>query len=215
MEKKIAWEKFKEKNCSRINHLIVFCHPNERSLSAAYRDEILQFTEDTGNNGLVRNLYGLGFHPVLSAEDLRAIDRGDIPDDIRIEQDYIRGADLITLIYPIWWTGMPALMKGYIDRVFSKGFAYEITSCGEVQGLLTGKKVLILNNFGQTYNYYEQIGMLSALKKTSDEGIFNFCGMEVVGHHFFGHLDQASKEERAAHIKTLSFLYEKFLPPYE
>lgn len=211
MEKKNVWEKFKDRDSLRINHLVIFCHPNEKSLSAAYRDELVQITEDSGNNVLVRNLYNIGFHPVLSAEDFMALNRGEVPDDIRLEQDYIQGADLITFIYPIWWTGMPAMMKGYIDRVFSNGFAYEVTSCGEIQGLLTGKKVVILNNFGQTYHYYEETGMLDALKKTSDTGIFNFCGMEVVGHHFFGHLDNASKEERAGHIKTLSFMYEKFL----
>ena len=107
---------------------------------------------------------------------------------------------------------MPAMMKGYIDRVFSRGFAYDIVGLGEIKKLLTGKRVVVLNNFGMTYDEYEQSGMLDALKRTSDIGIFEFCGMEVEAHHFFGRMDKASREECCGHVRMLGFLYEKFLP---
>ena len=104
--------------------------------------------------------------------------------------------------------------RGYIDRVFSRGFAYEITGLGELKKLLEGKKIIILNNFGMPFEEYEKNGMLEAMKKTSDVGIFEFCGMQIEAHHFFGHIDASSKEERSAHVKMLSYLYEKFLPAH-
>lgn len=212
MENTSMHTSFKDKDGVRIKHLVVLAHPEPKSLSGAYKDEIVRLTEDTGNEVIVRDLYNLGFHPVLSAEDFGAFKKGEVPADIQLEQDYIRCADLITFIYPIWWTGMPAMMKGYIDRVFSRGFAYDITGLGEIKKLLTGKKIILLNNFGMAYDEYEKTGMLDALRKTSDTGIFEFCGMEVQAHHFFGHMDNSSKEERSAHLQTLSYLYEKFLP---
>lgn len=212
MKNKAAWENFKERHCSMVKHLIVFCHPDCHSLSAAYKDEVVRLTEKSGHCAIVRDLYNIGFHPELTLEDMAAIRMGDIPVEIKLEQDYILEADLITLIYPIWWTGMPAVMKGYIDRVFSNGFAYEVGPSGELRGLLNGKKVMILNNFGHSFDYYEETGILDALRKTSDTGIFDFCGMNVVGHHFFGHLNGASREERNGHIKILPSVYEKFLP---
>ncbi len=198
-----------------LKHLVIYCHPYAASLSAAYRDEVVRLTEAAGHCAIVRDLYNINFCPVLSVEDLNLMHDGKIPEDILLEQDYVKGADLITFIYPIWWGGMPALMKGYIDRVFSRGFAYDIdiAGSGEIKRLLTGKQLIVLNNFGSCYEDYQKGGMLDALKKTSDVGIFEFCGMRVMEHHFFGNIGEASEKERKGHIKTLTYIYNRFLPP--
>ena len=202
----------KTKEDAKLKHLVVFCNPDEKSLCAAYRDEVVRLTLDTCNEVIVRDLYQIGFQPVLDMEDLAALKKGQTPDDIRVEQDYIRWADLITFVYPVWWTGLPALLKGYIDRVFASGFAYERTKEGTINGLLSGKNVIILNNMGNPYEYYEKIGMITSLEQTSDDGIFRFCGMEVLEHRFFGHLTDSSKEERKGHIEVLQYIYSKVLP---
>lgn len=195
----------------RLNHLIVYCNPSPKSLSAAYKDSVVQLTEMSGNYVNVRDLYCVGFQPVLKQGDQDMLKRGQIPEDVKVEQEYVAWADLLTFIYPIWWTGMPALLKGYIDRVFASGFAYGIDEQGNLKGLLTGKKVVILNNMGLPYDYYEKIGMLHSLRQTTDQGIFEFCGMNVVDHRFFGHLSLASKAEREGHIHVLKFIYDKIL----
>lgn len=190
-------------------HLIIYCNPNPKSLSAAYRDALVELTELAGQSVNVRDLYNIGFHPVLEQTDFDAVKHGQIPAEIKVEQDYIQWANLLTFVYPIWWAGMPALMKGYIDRVFSRGFAYLTDNKENLQGLLKDKKVVILNNMGLPYSYYDNIGMLNSLKQTSDQGIFEFCGMEVMEHRFFGHLDGASKAEREGHINVLKMIYDK------
>lgn len=194
-----------------INHLIVYCNPNPRSLSAAYRDALVELTEMSANPVNVRDLYNIGFSPVLEMRDFDAVKHGQIPAEVKVEQDYVMWANLITFVYPVWWAGMPALMKGYIDRVFTKGFAYIMEEEGHLKGLLGDKKVVILNNMGFPYAYYEKTGMLDSMKQTTDEGIFKFCGMEVVEHRFFGHLDAASKAEREGHVEVLKMIYDKIL----
>lgn len=193
----------------KMNHLVIYCNPDPHSLSAAYKDAIMELTEMSQHAVNVRDLYNIGFQPVLRKTDFDAQKHGLIPADVKVEQDYIIWADLLTLIYPVWWTGMPALMKGYIDRVFTKGFAYTMNEEGKPVGLLGGKKVVILNNMGFPYDYYEKIGMLKSMKQTSDQGIFEFCKMEVVEHRFFGHVDTASKGERKGHTDVLKLIYDK------
>ena len=195
----------------QLKHLIIYCNPNPKSLSAVYKEAVMELTEMSGNAMNVRDLYNIGFHPVLEQSDFDAVKHGQIPEEVKVEQDYIQWADLLTFIYPIWWTGMPALMKGYIDRVFTKGFAYNMDEEGQLQWLLAGKKVVILNNMGFPYDYYDKIGMLQSMKQTSDQGIFEFCGIEVAEHRFFGHLDGSSKSEREAHVNVLKLIYDKLL----
>lgn len=194
-----------------INHLIVYCNPNPKSLSSAYRDALVELTEMSANPVNVRDLYNIGFSPVLEMRDFDAVKHGQIPAEVKVEQDYVMWANLITFVYPVWWAGMPALMKGYIDRVFTKGFAYTMDDEGHLKGLLGDKKVVILNNMGFPYAYYEKVGMLDSMKQATDEGIFKFCGMEVVEHRFFGHLDAASKAEREGHVEVLKMIYDKIL----
>lgn len=200
-----------EKVCRRgkWKHLIVYCDPNPQSLSAAYRDALVELTETSGNSVNVRDLYNICFQPLLEQKDFDALKHGQIPADIKVEQDYLLWANVLTFVYPIWWTGMPALLKGYIDRVFSKGFAYMMDEKGNIKGLLEGKKVVVLNNMGAPYDYYEKNGMLKSMKQTSDEGIFEFCGMEVLEHRFFGHMNGASKAECEGHIDMLKMIYDK------
>ena len=95
----------------------------------------------------------------------------------------IKWADLITFIYPIWWASMPAILKGYIDRVFANGFAYKYENNIPI-GLLEGKKALIFNTTGSPSDAYSESGMQDAIKQMANDGILKFCGIEPL-HHVF------------------------------
>ncbi|MFC3161582.1 NAD(P)H-dependent oxidoreductase [Chryseobacterium arachidis] len=141
----------------------------------------------------IRDLNKLNFNPVLSLEDIAGQRIGKVSDDVKREQDYVTWADHITFIYPIWWTGMPAIMKGYIDRVFSYGFAYRYDE-GVQKGLLAGKLTTIINTHGKSKEEYENSGMNKALSLTSDTGVFIYCGLKINRHLFFDKADRASPE---------------------
>jgi NAD(P)H dehydrogenase (quinone) len=133
---------------------------------------------------------------------------GDIGEDVVREQEYLQWAEVITFIYPIWWTGMPAIMKGYIDRVFSYGFAYKYVN-GVQMGLLKGKKAIILNTQGKSRAEYASIGMDQALRLTSDKGIFEYCGLDVMYHLFFESVPQSDEDTRKEWLNQIADMASK------
>lgn len=186
-----------------MKHLIVYAHPHADSFNRAILNTAVEALEAQGHEVVVRDLYALEFQPVLSAADTASMRAGQNPQDIATEQKFITDADAITFIYPIWWTGLPAILKGYVDRVFAYGFAYASGEAG-IEKLLTGKKGLIINTHGTPSDIYDQIGMTAGMKMTSDVGIFEFVGIESVDHLFFGsigYLDDAAYQSMLEQVK--------------
>jgi NAD(P)H dehydrogenase (quinone) len=176
-----------------MKHLVVYAHPHPESFNHAILETTVSALEKNGHEVEVRDLYALDFQPVLKPSDLKAIKTGKTPSDIKIEQEFVAQTDAITLIYPIWWTGLPAILKGYIDRVFSYGFAYSYGEKG-INQLLTGKKGFIINTHGTPKGIYDEMGMTAGIKITSDMGIFDFTGIEPVEHLLFGSVPDIGEE---------------------
>lgn len=176
-----------------MKHLIIYAHPNPESLNAQLKLTVVEALEANKHEVIVRDLYAIDFNPVLSAEDMTGQRKGTVTDEVKKEQKYISWADCITFIYPIWWTGLPAMMKGYIDKVFSYGFAYQYYK-GVQEGLLAEKQAFILNTQGKSHDEYNRIGMNKALSLTSDKGIYRYCGFEVREHFFFDKADRATAQ---------------------
>ncbi|AMM93539.1 NAD(P)H dehydrogenase [Peribacillus simplex] len=177
-----------------MKHLVVYAHPNPESLNHSILETAVHALKKNGHEVVVRDLYALDFQPVLKPEDSAAMKAGNTPNDIKTEQEFITEADVITFIYPIWWTGLPAILKGYVDRVFAFGFAYSAGEEGIIK-LLKGKKGFIINTHGTPNEVYDKVGMTAGLKVTSDIGIFDFTGIEPVEHLLFGsigYLDEDS-----------------------
>ena len=143
---------------------------------------------------VVRDLYKLDFNPVLRTPDFEAIASGNTPQDIAMEQSFINWADVMVFIYPVWWGSMPAIMKGYIDRVFSWGFAYKSGENG-VTPLLTGKKAVIMSTLGQSRAEYEN-GMHQSMLVVNELGVFGFCGIEVLSQLNFYSIHSLSADEK-------------------
>lgn len=176
-----------------MKHLIIYAHPNTASLNHQFKQTVEETLLQQNHEVVVRDLYQLNFDPVLSLEDIAGQRRGIVSEEIKREQEYITWAEAITFIYPIWWTGMPGIMKGYIDRVFSYGFAYRYDKSMQ-KGLLAGKLAYIINSHGKSKLEYQEIGMDDALKLTSDKGIYTYCGFVIKQHFFFDHADRATAE---------------------
>jgi NAD(P)H dehydrogenase (quinone) len=174
--------------------LIVYSHFNPASFNHALL-KILQ--DNLGANNIIKtkDLYAENFNPVLTMADMLALEQGTPSPDIRAEQEFVEWADMIIFVYPIWWQSMPAILKGYIDRVFSFGFAYTVDESGP-RGLLMGKKVYIVNTTGATEEENIQSGVFESIRKLTDIGIFSFCGMEVIGHHYLSGVPYVTDKER-------------------
>lgn len=188
-----------------MKNLIIYAHPNAVSLNHFFKQTVVESLQASGQEIVIRDLNEINFNPVLSLEDMNGQRMGAVAKDVQTEQDFITWADNIIFIYPIWWTGMPAIIKGYIDRVFSYGFAYRYDQ-GIQKGLLTGKQTIIINSHGKSNAEYEAMGMDKALELTSDTGIFKYSGLEIKQHFYFDKADRASAEsisEWENQIKTV------------
>lgn len=180
-----------------MNHLVIYSHPNPASFNHAIKETVVRVLKDKGKNIRVRDLYALRFDPVLRATDFETFLQNRTPRDIEIEQEHVRWADMLTFIYPVWWGRMPCITCGYIDRVFSKGFAYDYDANGP-KGLLPGKKVFAISTMGAPLAVAESSGGIKSMEQIIDNETFRFCAMEMVGHKYFGSVTTVTDEDRKA-----------------
>jgi NAD(P)H dehydrogenase (quinone) len=185
-----------------MKHLIVYAHPHPESFNHAILETTVKALRKKGHDIVVRDLYAIDFQPVLKPEDTESMKAGQTPKDIQKEQEFITEADVITFIYPIWWTGLPAILKGYVDRVFAYGYAYAVGE-KDIIKLLKGKKGFIINTHGTPNDVYDEIGMTAGLKVTSDIGIFDFTGIEPVDHLLLGSIGSLDEEVYKSMLKKV------------
>lgn len=102
-----------------MKHLVVICHPRRKSFTQAIAKSYVQAVEALGNEVVVRDLYRLHFDPILGEGELLDAKKRVTSRAVRTEQRHVSDAGAIAFFYPLWWAFMPAMMKGYIDRVLS------------------------------------------------------------------------------------------------
>ncbi|MBA4221329.1 MAG: NAD(P)H dehydrogenase [Methylobacterium sp.] len=168
-----------------MHALVVVAHPDTNSLSHAVAQALADGVASTGHTVEIADLAKEGFDPRFSLNDL-AVHRREIaqPADIAAEQARVDRADALVLVYPIYWWSMPALMKGWIDRVFANGWAYE-----ELEDMKTVKKlehlpVHLVALAGADMRTFARHGYYGAMKTQIDHGIFGYCGAPVVTSEF-------------------------------
>lgn len=183
--------------------LIVIAHPNPDSFNHAIKEKIIAALEAQNHQVKVRDLYALAFDPLLSRAELSHYDSGAIAEDVKVEQEQILWADQLVFIYPTWWWSMPAMMKGYFDRVFLPGFAFLADEEGVV-GLLKGKKAWIIQTTGSDQAYIEENDLDTMVKKPLETGLFNFCGIEVIAHQILPAVPFISDAERKVILENLA-----------
>lgn len=176
------------------NYLIVYSNPDERSFSFDLKEKAQEFLESKGHSVQVRDLYKMNFNPILTDTEINNFEKGIYSTDILEEQAYLKWADVLIFIFPIWW-GIPAMLKGYIDKVFSHNFAYQTTPVG-MKGKLQGKHVYRFSSMRSLNETYDKDGFKASLINIIDKGIFEYAGMNVIESKLFGGLPR--NDERTA-----------------
>jgi NAD(P)H dehydrogenase (quinone) len=168
-----------------MKHIVIVAHPSAGSFTMALAGAYTRELEQLGHQQKTYDLYRMGFNPVMAAAELLPI-TADHPaePDVMSAQNDLREADALTLIYPLWWMSMPAMMKGYIDRVFARGFAYE-SSEGKVRGLLGGKKAVLITLSGAPLAPLVESGRWNAVQVLQDVHILRATGFELREHLHF------------------------------
>lgn len=165
-----------------MHSLIVVAHPESGSLTHAVanqiRDSIL--AASNGNTVELADLAAEGFDPRFNAGD-NALFRqtASAPADVAAEHARIDRADTLVLVYPLYWWSFPALLKGWIDRVFTQGWAYADGADGKVLKKLGRLQVHLVGLGGADAGMIERRGYGAAMKTQIDKGIFDYCGARV------------------------------------
>lgn len=160
--------------------LVVMAHPSDTSLTRSVSKAIVDALTIHGIESELADLAAEGFDPVFGLSD-RAAFTGDgpPPDDVRAEQQRIDGVGHLVLVYPVYWWSMPALLKGWIDRVFISGWAFDADTEQGLVKKLGRLKVHLIALGGADATTYAKRGYHQAMQAQIDQGIFGYCGAMV------------------------------------
>lgn len=202
-----------------MNVLIVYAHPEPASFNAAMLDVAVTTLTALGHRATVSDLYGMGWNAVagpadiagpradparfsLAREQTAAMEAGTIAPDIAAEQAKLAAADLLILQFPVWWFGMPAIMKGWADRVFARGFAYTAGAKYDT-GLFRGKRAIVAATTGTSAATYAPDGIdgdILAVLWPIHNGLLRYTGFEVLPPCVAYMPGRESEEGRAAQL---------------
>ena len=128
--------------------LAVFAHPRRESLTGALLDRFLAGLQAGGEQTVeIADLYREGFDCRFQAADYAQFEGAPMPEIVRAEQARVDRADALVFVFPVWWWSFPAVLKGWIDRVFSEGWAYHFEP-GVSRGRLKARPVQLLGVAG-------------------------------------------------------------------
>jgi NAD(P)H dehydrogenase (quinone) len=168
-----------------MQHALIVAHPNPRSFVASLAVAYGEAAESLGHKVVMRDLYGMAFDPCLKADEIPA-SAGYAPRaDVVSERVVLDDTDVFALFYPFWLNAPPAMLKGYLDRVFGMGFAYGRGNDGN-EPLLTGRKLISFTASGAPTEWVRKTGAWEAVRTLFDEHVAAVCGLSVVDHIHFG-----------------------------
>jgi NAD(P)H dehydrogenase (quinone) len=167
--------------------LVIFAHPdNKKSHNASVLRYVKERLKANGVDYEVVDLYAERFDPLIRLVDF------DMPagtgfEEVKDYQALVRKAERLVFIYPVWWYNMPAILKGFFDRVFTGGFAYNFSmgkdGAPKVKPLLKGKRAVVINTFGHGEEAFRKYGM--ATTEVIDKDILGFSGMKCKRVNWF------------------------------
>lgn len=185
-----------------MHSLIVVAHPDPASLTHAVAARIGRAITgaDARNTVTVADLAGEGFDPRFNTADIGLFKQGAaVPVDVAAEHARVDAADALVLVYPLYWWSFPALLKGWIDRVFTQGWAYADGADGKVEKKLQRLQVHLIGIGGAGAEMIERRGYGAAMKTQIDMGIFDYCGATVRSSTL---LLDADSGQAQAHLQT-------------
>jgi NAD(P)H dehydrogenase (quinone) len=203
-----------------MNVLLVFAHPEPRSLNGALRDVAVAELEAQGHQVRASDLYAMGWKAAVDRADFpqlaadarlnvaaasgEAFAAHGLTDDVEAEQAKLRWADAVILQFPLWWFTMPAILKGWVDRVYSYGFTYGVGEHSDRrwgdrygEGVFAGKRAMLIVTTGGWEEHYSSRGIngpIDDLLFPINHGILFYPGFDVLPPfvaHRVNRLDEA------------------------
>lgn len=167
-----------------MKHGIIFAHPNQDSFTGSVAVAYAKAARALGHDVVIRDLYRIAFQPCLQSEELPFAPHFQPGRDVVEERKLLADADVFALCYPFWLNTPPAMLKGYLERVFGFGFAYGKN--GRSEPLLNGRRLTTFTSSGAPLHWVQETGAFDAEEALFDRYFAELCGMTFVGHMHFG-----------------------------
>jgi NAD(P)H dehydrogenase (quinone) len=199
-----------------MKHAIIVGHPDPDSftltLAKAYADAVQCF----GHEHVTRDLYQLDFDPRLKLSEIPGRDGWGPAPDIAAERALLKDADVFAFIYPLWFNAPPAMVKGYIDRVFGAGFGYALAPDGGRTPLLLNRQLIHVSASGSSSAWLNEQGAWVSMRNLFEDYFGKVCGMDVLRHiHFESIVPGLAPRWVKENLKTFEIkLQESFAPNY-
>ncbi|ASF28094.1 MULTISPECIES: NAD(P)H-dependent oxidoreductase [Bacillus amyloliquefaciens group] len=179
--------------------VIVYANPDENSFNAAIVKYVAMALKDSGRSYTVIDLYADQFDPVLKVGDEKK--RTDMNRDAETKKyrKLMKEADHLIFIYPLWWGGVPAILKGFFDKVFVAGEAYTFEN-GRVKGLLRAETAQVFytaDSPNRHLKWFRKNADWITLKK----GILQFCGIQKAERNFMSDVKTSTPELREKRLR--------------
>ena len=165
-----------------IRHHLVFANPNRGGFDGQIVDTYVETAERHGQQVIVRDLYKMGFDPVLRDEERPLHGDGEVSSDVAAELELLRAAQILVLVYPIWFALPPAIMKGYVDRVLGSGYSFRDVQQQSGHPALKGKPLLSFSTSGTPLSWLHEKGQVGSLREIFDAYLWQGFGMQQAEH---------------------------------
>lgn len=190
-----------KKNDKRI--LIINAHPYAESFCNALAEKYYQGANDNGFDVKMTNLRDLKFDPILHG-GYSVIT--ELEDDLKEQQELIKWCNHLVIVTPLWWAGLPALLKGFIDRTLLPGFAFKYSETSPMpEKLLEGRSATVIYTQGAPF-LYSLLILKDSFWNSLKGGILKFCGFNPVKRIV---LDSISSSSTTKREEWLNKIYEK------
>lgn len=190
-------------SATRPTVLVVYCHSNPKSFTRAVLDEALEGLRETDCAVELVDLYAERFDPVLVVDETHRRRDLDKVESTQKYRDQLARCDAVVFVYPVWWGGFPAMLKGYIDRVFVSGLAYSFrgrpADAVLPDGLMRGKQA----HFFYTLDSPSLVALVDPGWFSNYFTVFRYCGFSVVRRYYLARLKRTSPEQRARWLASV------------
>lgn len=168
-----------------MQHALIIAHPDAASFTHTIAEAVRRELEGRGHDVCVRDLYALDFDPRLKRSELPGRPGAGPAEDVVAERAVLSRVKNFVFVYPFWVNAPPAILKGYIDRVFGSGFAFAAGSSGATP-LLEGRTLISFTSSGAPQDWALRSGVLQAEQRLFDEHFGDLSGLTVLDHIHFG-----------------------------
>lgn len=160
-----------------MHALIIVAHPDPASLTHALAANVAEGVSASGHTSGIADLAREGFDPRFTRTDVAVhLREAPVPADVAAEQARIDRADALVLVFPVYWWSMPGLLKGWIDRVFTNGWAYDSSAETGLVKRLRRLRVHLVGLGGADARTFDKHGYRDAMRAQIEHGMFDYCG---------------------------------------